>query len=212
MIFPQEAPAEQEGTLTHPDGRVQRARPAIRRPDGVRAGWWVLAQLAARLGERTALHTASMVFAEMADDVPFLAPLTLDGIGGKGCAGRDRSGCLARREGVRAVTGAPTVVPPANGTLRLARASSLWRGAEVAAAPALRFLVPASDARLAPADAERLGLHEGAPIALTVDGTTVDAIARLDSRVPAGTVVAQAGVPGGGADELPAGPVEVRSA
>ncbi len=32
VIFPQEAPAEQEGTLTHPDGRVQRARPAIRRP------------------------------------------------------------------------------------------------------------------------------------------------------------------------------------
>ncbi len=213
VIFPQEAPAEQEGTLTHPDGRVQRARPAIRRPDGVRAGWWVLAQLAARLGERTALHTASMVFAEMADDVPFLAPLTLDGIGGKGLRWPEIAPAAwpAAKVSVQS-QGAPTVVPPANGTLRLARASSLWRGAEVAAAPALRFLVPASDARLAPADAERLGLHEGAPIALTVDGTTVDAIARLDSRVPAGTVVAQAGVPGGGADELPAGPVEVRSA
>ncbi|MDO9356291.1 MAG: NADH-quinone oxidoreductase subunit NuoG, partial [Solirubrobacteraceae bacterium] len=30
VIFPSEASAEQEGTLTHPDGRLQRARPAIR--------------------------------------------------------------------------------------------------------------------------------------------------------------------------------------
>ncbi len=90
VIFPQEAPAEQEGTLTHPDGRIQRARPAIRRPDGLRAGWWVLTQLAARLGDRTALHTAGMAFGEMVDDVPFLASLTLDEIGGKGSAGPRR--------------------------------------------------------------------------------------------------------------------------
>lgn len=214
VVFPQEAPAEQEGTLTHPDGRIQRARPAIRRPDGIRAGWWVLAQLAQRLGDRTALHTAGMAFAEMTDDVPVYAGITLDEIGGKGlrwpatAAAANWPAAKISLDPQRE----PATVPAANGALRLARAGSIWRGAEVAASPALRFLVPASDARLAPADAERLGISEGAPVALTVDGTEISATARLDSRVPAGTVVAQAGVPGGGADELPIGMVEVRTA
>ena len=34
VVFPAEAYAEKEGTLTHPDGRVQRLRPAIGRPRG----------------------------------------------------------------------------------------------------------------------------------------------------------------------------------
>jgi NADH-quinone oxidoreductase subunit G len=220
VVFPQEAPAEQEGTLTHPDGRVQRARPAIRRPDGVRSGWWVLAQLGARLGDRTPLHTAGMAFAEMISEVPFLAELTLDEIGGKGVRWPDSPEAAnwpAAKISLDAQTAAP-VVPAANGALRLARAGSIWRGPEVAASPALRFLVPSSDARLAPADAQRLGIADGDGIALTVEGTEIAATARLDSRVPAGTVVAQAGVPGGGADELgigaagAAGLVEVRSA
>ena len=34
----------------HPDGRLQRLRPAIARPGEVRAGWQVIAELALRLG------------------------------------------------------------------------------------------------------------------------------------------------------------------
>ncbi|MBO9533172.1 MAG: NADH-quinone oxidoreductase subunit NuoG [Solirubrobacteraceae bacterium] len=220
VVFPQEAPAEQEGTLTHPDGRVQRARPAVRRPDGIRSGWWVLAQLAARLGDRTTLHTAGMAFAELTAEVPFLAGLTLDEIGGKGVRWPTLAEAATWPKGTTDLepqTDA-TVVPPANGALRLARQSSPWRIPEVAASKALRFLVPSADARLAPADAERLGITEGSPVALSVDGTEISATARLDSRIPAGTVVAQAGVPGGGADELGGaaaggiGLVEVRSA
>ncbi len=155
-----------------------------------------------------------MAFGEMVEDVPFLAALTLDEIGGKGLrwpATPRAANWPAAKISLDAQSDA-TVVPPANGALRLARAGSIWRGPEVAASPALRFLVPSADARLAPADAERLGISEGASIALTVEGTEVSATARLDSRVPAGTVVAQAGVPSGGADELPLGLVEVRTA
>ena len=47
VIFPAEAYAEKEGTIVHPDGRLQRLRPAIGRPGrldaGVRAGWQVIA-------------------------------------------------------------------------------------------------------------------------------------------------------------------------
>ncbi|MDO9352725.1 MAG: NADH dehydrogenase (quinone) subunit G, partial [Solirubrobacteraceae bacterium] len=186
----------------------------IRRPDGVRAGWWVLAQLAARLGDRTALHTAGMAYGEVVTDVSFYAGITLDDIGGKGVRWQEGPAAQSWPKGTTnlAATAEPTAVPSANGTLRLARAGSMWRGAEVSASPALRFLVPSADARLSPADAQRLGLTEGSPATLVVDGVESSFTTRLDSRVAAGTVVAQAGVPGGGADELPLGPVEVRSA
>ena len=52
VVFPAEAYAEKEGTLVHPDGRVQRLRAAIGRAKGatqgggVRAGWQVIADVA----------------------------------------------------------------------------------------------------------------------------------------------------------------------
>jgi NADH-quinone oxidoreductase subunit G len=42
VVFPAEAYPEKEGTLTHPDGRLQRLRPAVPRPGDVRPIWQVL--------------------------------------------------------------------------------------------------------------------------------------------------------------------------
>ena len=50
VVFPSEAYAEKEGTVTHPDGRIQRLRPAIGHAGEVRSEWSVLAELAKRLG------------------------------------------------------------------------------------------------------------------------------------------------------------------
>ncbi len=50
VVFPAEAYAEKEGTIVHPDGRMQRLRPAIARPGAVRAEWQILAELAQRIG------------------------------------------------------------------------------------------------------------------------------------------------------------------
>ena len=52
VVFPAESYAEKEGTVTHPDGRLQRLRPAIGRPGDVRAEWQVLAELGRALGAR----------------------------------------------------------------------------------------------------------------------------------------------------------------
>ncbi len=95
VVFPGEAYAEKEGTLVHPDGRVQRLRPAIGRPrarnlresgspDGVRAGWQVIAEVADRAGVEIRALSASMVSQMLFDAVPFFAGLTLDEIGGRG--------------------------------------------------------------------------------------------------------------------------------
>ena len=50
VVFPAESYAEKDGTVTHPDGRLQRLRPAIGRPDEVQAEWRLLVELGRRLG------------------------------------------------------------------------------------------------------------------------------------------------------------------
>ena len=50
VVFPAESYAEKEGTVTHPDGRLQRLRPAVGHPGEVRAEWQVLVELGERLG------------------------------------------------------------------------------------------------------------------------------------------------------------------
>ena len=63
VVFPAEAAAEKEGTVTHPDGRLQRLRPAIARQGEVRAEWSVLAELATRAGRRPGVRTGAMASA-----------------------------------------------------------------------------------------------------------------------------------------------------
>src|SRR5207248_2492052 len=66
VVFPAESYAEKEGTVTHPDGRLQRLRPAIGRPGSVRAEWSVLAELAERVGLPAGPLTGPMVTAMLA--------------------------------------------------------------------------------------------------------------------------------------------------
>jgi NADH-quinone oxidoreductase subunit G len=84
VVFPAEAYPEKEGILVHPDGRLQRLRPAVRHPGSVRAGWQVLADLAGRLGLDLGVLSGGMASQQLFDAVPFYAGLTLDEIGGRG--------------------------------------------------------------------------------------------------------------------------------
>ncbi len=84
VVFPAESSAEKEGTIVHPDGRVQRLRSAIKRPGQVRAGWQVLSDIARSTGVDTGVLTAGMAFKRLVEAVPFYRGLTLEEIGGRG--------------------------------------------------------------------------------------------------------------------------------
>ncbi len=84
VIFPAESYAEKEGTVVHPDGRLQRLRTAIAHPGSVRAGWSVIAELARRAGLDTGVLTSPMAFAQLVQAVPFYRGITLEAIGGRG--------------------------------------------------------------------------------------------------------------------------------
>jgi len=89
VVFPAESYAEKEGTVTHPDGRLQRLRPGIGHPGSVRAEWSILAELerAVCVGvpqrdpdARTSPLTGPMASQQLFEAVPFYAGLTLEEI------------------------------------------------------------------------------------------------------------------------------------
>ncbi|MDQ6822772.1 MAG: NADH-quinone oxidoreductase subunit NuoG [Actinomycetota bacterium] len=84
VVFPAESYAEKDGTVVHPDGRVQRLRAAVARPRQVRAGWSVICDIADRLGLDMRVQNATMAWRQLSNAVPFYAGLTLEEIAGQG--------------------------------------------------------------------------------------------------------------------------------
>jgi NADH-quinone oxidoreductase subunit G len=84
VIFPAESYAEQEGTVTHPDGRLQRVRQAVARAGSTRPGWQVIAELSERLDFDLGPRNERSISEELFDAVAFYRGLTLEEIGGRG--------------------------------------------------------------------------------------------------------------------------------
>ncbi|QEC47215.1 NADH-quinone oxidoreductase subunit NuoG [Baekduia soli] len=189
VVFPAESQAEHDGTVVHPDGRVQRLRQAIARAGDTRPGWWILQELGTRLGLELGALTGSMVSRQLFDAVGFYAGLSLDAIGGKGVrwpAG-DAAGAWPAPGAARAGGGVPEAGPAANGRLRLGTYRSVWAGPEVAASPALAFLAGAARVELSPADAKRLQVFDGDKVLVGSDGAAVGAVVSLRAAVPEGS-------------------------
>ncbi|HEY1566350.1 MAG TPA: molybdopterin-dependent oxidoreductase, partial [Solirubrobacteraceae bacterium] len=197
VIFPAESYAEKEGTLVHPDGRLQRLRIAIAYPGEVRAGWWVLTEIAAACGLDTGVARAGDAFAQLAAAVPFYAGLTLEDIGARGVRWPERPqvqsmalGGESPLPGESAEAGAPEPAQPValtNGHLRLGTYRPIWASPECEISPALKFLIPEQQVELSPEDAHRLGVLHGEEVIVAQNGTRLAAKAFVRSAVPAGS-------------------------
>jgi NADH-quinone oxidoreductase subunit G len=98
VIFPAGPYAEKEGTVTHPDGRVQRVRRAVAEAGVTRPGWRVIAELSLRLGTDLDVYSDKEASQQLFDAVPFYAGLTLEEIGGRGVRWQDRESVAATGE------------------------------------------------------------------------------------------------------------------
>jgi NADH-quinone oxidoreductase subunit G len=213
VIFPAEAYPEKEGTVTHPDGRIQRLRPAIARQGEVRATWSILAELSRRLGTDTGIATAAAASAALFEAVPMYSGLTLEEIAGRGVRWPEREQAAS----LPAPASAPPAASPrpaiASGGRSLARSSyrSLWSAPEVAASPALAFLHPPQRVEISPEDARSLGLSEGEHVvAVDASGASVPAVVAVRDAVPPGRAIMLAGLTHDGANRLRGDLVELR--
>jgi NADH-quinone oxidoreductase subunit G len=220
VIFPAESHAEKEGTLVHPDGRIQRMRTAIAHPGEVRSGWSVIAELAKRAGLDTGVLTSAMAFKQLVAKVPFYDGLTLEEIGGRGVRWQEREAASRFPVGeagaaapVRVAAPAPTPGSAAatrNGGLRLGTYRPIWAAPEVEISPALKFTVASQQVELAPEDAQRLGIAHGEAVEVSQNGTAVKATAHVRTGVQAGTAFLADGIAGDSANAFTEPVIEVR--
>ncbi len=89
VLFPLETHAEKDGTVTHPDGRLQRVRPSAGRPGDIRPSFLVLSELASKLSLDTGINSQPTAFAALTEAVPFYAGITDSDIGGRGIRWQD---------------------------------------------------------------------------------------------------------------------------
>jgi NADH-quinone oxidoreductase subunit G len=195
VVFPAESYAEKEGTVTHPDGRIQRLRPAIGRPGEVQMEWQLLIEVGRRLGIDLPHLTAGQILSEISERVPFYAETTLDEIGGDGMRWPERERSLAAAHTTLPALrfSSPSEPPPppqpSNGALALATVPDLWASWECERSPALDFLPARQELQLHPSDGERLAVAPGDEVEVTSNGHAVRAVVRLRDGAKPGSAL-----------------------
>jgi NADH-quinone oxidoreductase subunit G len=200
VVFPAESYAEKEGTVTHPDGRLQRVRPGVPNPGRARPTWEVLAELAALLGEETGIDSVKEALAAIAAEVPFYGGITEEEIGGLGIRWQERESASGAprlipdgdvpTRGVGTSRHATEDEPPdvsTDGGVRIGAYRDLWAAEVTDRSPALRFLAPRQTIELAPHDAERLGIRGGQEVDVRSNGTSIRARVAVRERVRPGS-------------------------
>jgi NADH-quinone oxidoreductase subunit G len=210
VLFPLETHAEKDGTVTHPDGRLQRVRPAAGRPGDIRPGWQTLANLSLAIGHDTGVTSQPTAFAALTSAVPFYASITDADIGGRGIRWQETESARALPTPVApSGTGSPDTqrdsasgesVP--DGALALGTYRDLWAGPITELNPPLKFLKPSQRLEVSPEDAARLGLSIGDQVRVSQGDKSVDATVAVKERVPEGVCFLAEGVADGNANSL----------
>jgi NADH-quinone oxidoreductase subunit G len=219
VVLPLETHAEKDGTVTHPDGRLQRVRPSASRPGDIRPNFLVLSELSAALGHDTGIDSQPSAFAALRDAVPFYGDIDDASIGGRGvrwqdgpsaaavpradgASGVDSADALSRRVSAEPTPDALSRDADAGPKLALGTYRDLWVGAITELNPPLKFLAPQQRLEISLADAERLGLKNHEMVRAGHNGLSIEAVVQIKERVPEGVCFLIEGTADGNANAL----------
>ena len=207
VVLPASAMAEKSGSFTNTDRRVQLARPVVPLPGDARQDWWIIQQVAQRLGLNWNYNDPSDVFAEMAQTMPSLANITWERLEREGAVtypvdAPDLPGheiiftdhfptANGRARMVPARVSPPDELPDADYPMVLSTGRVLehWHtGSMTRRAAALDAIEPQAIALLSPQELRRRGLHAGSLIRVETRRGAVEILVRADNDVPANMI------------------------
>ena len=207
VVLPASAFAEKSGTFTNTDRRVQLARPVIEPPADARQDWWIIQEIARRLGLGWNYRGPSEVFAEMAQVMPSLANITWERLEREGAVtypvdALDRPGNeiifysgfpteSGRAKIVPANVLPPDELPDDNYPMVLSTGRVLehWHtGAMTRRASVLDAIEPEAVAFMSPRDLWGAKLNPGDFIRIETRRGAVETKVRSDREVPQGMV------------------------
>jgi formate dehydrogenase major subunit len=207
VVLPASAFPEKAGTFTNTDRRVQLGRPALDPPGQARQDWWVIQEVARRLGLDWNYTHPREVFEELRQTMPSIRGITWDRLEREGAVTYP---CDAEDEPGREVIfgdGFPTpggrgklvpaaVLPPDEPPddefpmiLTTGRLLEHWHtGAMTRRASVLDRIEPEAVAHLSPSELDRLGVRPGGRLRVETRRGAVELTARADRDVPPGLV------------------------
>ena len=207
VVLPATAFPEKTGTFTNTNRQVQLGREALEPPGGARQDWWIIQEIANRMGLGWTYTHPRDVFAEMRQVMPSIAGISWERLEREGsvtypCPSEDAPGeeiifgdgfptANGRGRFVPAGLVPPDEVPDAEYPLVLTTGRMLehWHtGAMTRRADVLDALEPVAVAGFAPAQLERLGVEAGGRVRVESRRGAVDIVARADRNVPEGMV------------------------
>ena len=172
VVLPAASFAEKEGTFTSGEGRVQRLRLAVEPAGESRPDWEILSDLARRLGQDWNYLSLGEITREIAAVVPLYAGVSLPALDlpvSRSFVRWDRLPALAAsRAGAREPAPAPAATLPKDGeSFALMHGPMLFHSGTLSTwAEEMRRIAQHAYVEVAQADAERLGIRDGARVRL----------------------------------------------
>lgn len=178
VVFPDTSWGEEDGTFTNTERRVQRVRRALTPPGEARSHWWVLQELAKRLGKDLGFTSSAAIWEDMRKSATSLAGVTwerIDGLGLQwpcptlehpGTAVLHVNGKFTRGKGLFHKLGwiPPAEVPDKEYPLVLSTGRRLWHyhsGTQTRNSEGFENIFPEELMEISPSDAARLGIKNG---------------------------------------------------
>jgi len=207
VVLPASAHAEKDGTFTNTNRQVQMARQVVPPPGEAKQDWWIVQELARRIGLDWSYEGPADVFAEMAQVMPSLNNITWERLEREDCVtypcdAPDRPGNnIIFGDGFPTASGRGKIVPadvvPPDElpdetypmVLTTGRMLEHWHtGAMTRRATVLDDLEPEAVAVLNPKEVSRLGSAPGAMVRVETRRGSIELKVRQDRNVPAGMV------------------------
>ncbi|MCZ6575238.1 MAG: formate dehydrogenase subunit alpha [Gammaproteobacteria bacterium] len=207
VVLPASAWPEKDGTVTNTNRQVQLGRKALELPGDTRQDWWIIQEIARRMGLDWNYKGPSDVFAEMATVMPSLNNITWERLEREDactypCDAPDQPGhdivfgdgfptASGRAKLVSADVLPPDEQPDAEFPMVLSTGRQLehWHtGAITRRARVLDEIEPEAVASLSSIDLRRLDISPGDPIRVVTRRGAIELKSRLDSAIPEGCV------------------------
>ena len=207
VVLPASAFAEKTGTFTNTDRRVQIARPVVASPGDARQDWWIIQEIARRVGLDWNYRGPPEVFAEMAKTMPSLDNITWERLEREGAVTYPVDGPAEPGNDIIFTKGFPTAsgrgkIVPAHirppdelpdaeypMVLSTGRVLEHWHtGAMTRRAEVLDEIEPEAVAFMSPRELNRLNLTPGDMLRLETRRGAVELKVRADGDVPVGMV------------------------
>jgi len=207
VILPASAFPEKDGSFTNTDRRVQMGRQAVMPPGDARQDWWIIQEIANRMGQEWRYSHPRDIFGEMRMVMPSLTGITWDRLAAESavtypCADESSEGqdvIFGDRFPTTSGRGRMTpadVLPPDETpdsefplVLTTGRLLEHWHtGSMTRRASVLDALEPEPEVHMAPETLQHLQVQAGQLVRVVTRRGMIELAARVDPKLPSGMI------------------------